>query len=145
MQKKIMIMMLVLMGATLPAKSWNYKGLNYATIDKRHHTAMLAPQEEEVARNLKVVKIPRVVWHKGWHYHVTTIGRSALGGCWLLQYVSVPDGVTRIEPGAMAWCINLETVEVPESIGEIDEAVFENSPKVKVVVRDGRKGNNVNE
>lgn len=139
MRKNIWLALLLLMATTLSAQSWTYRGLRYETISKRQHTAMLVPQDDKVIRNSKVIEVPRVVWHKGWSYRVTTIGKSALGGSWLLLYVSLPESVKRVEAGAMAWCINLETVEIPETVEYIDETAFDNSPKVKVVVRTKKK------
>lgn len=55
---------------------------------------------------------------------VKSIGDSAFYLCESLESITIPDGVTHIEPETFYGCVNLEQIEIPENVEYIGRNVF---------------------
>jgi hypothetical protein len=68
---------------------------------------------------------------------LTTIGYNAFGGCYGLTSVSIPDGVTSIEPFAFFTCSSLTSVSIPNGVTTIGEYAFDYCSKLTSITIPG--------
>jgi hypothetical protein len=62
------------------------------------------------------------------------VGEYALNGCYMLESVTIPDGVTGIESGAFAYCYNLKSAVIPDGVTGIGTGAFAYCHGLKSVV-----------
>ncbi len=63
---------------------------------------------------------------------VLRIGEKAFGGCWALESITLPDGITEIGVEAFRNCRTLESITLPDGITEIGGMAF---PETTEVIR----------
>lgn len=68
-----------------------------------------------------------------------SIGTSAFQECSGFTSVSIPDGITRIEPSVFSQCYDLETVKFPESLESIGSKAFEHTGLKDLELPEGLK------
>lgn len=56
-----------------------------------------------------------------------SIGSSAFGGNPVLEYIKLPEGLTKIENNAFNGCASLESIDIPKGVTFIGSAAFANS------------------
>ncbi len=64
---------------------------------------------------------------------VTTIGKTAFGGCTNLRSITIPDSVSHIEDGAFNGCTNLRSITIPDSVSHIGKKAFEGCESLKTI------------
>ena len=60
-----------------------------------------------------------------------SLGNMGFYKCNKIKSLIIPNGVKRIEPGALSNCDSLESVELPDSFGVLEPYVYDGSPKLK--------------
>lgn len=68
---------------------------------------------------------------------VESIGNSAFCGC-LIDYIAIPDGVTRIHDYAFAYCQNLTGIHISSTVDWINEEAFSYCPSITSITVDER-------
>ena len=64
---------------------------------------------------------------------LTSISRSAFGGCQNLTSVIIPDGVLTIEDGAFVACLELTSIVIPNSVTSIGFSVFDHCNSLEAI------------
>ena len=90
--------------------------------------------QDESYKSLTEVIIPSTVEYEGQTYTVTKVGYGAFDGCKSLVFLTIPDGVTRIEDMAFNGCEALITISIPNSVTHIGQLAFQNCTSLTSIV-----------
>ena len=64
---------------------------------------------------------------------VTEIGQNAFNSCMVLDSVTLPSGITSIQPYTFIYCSALKEIHIPDGVVEIGEWAFEGCYNLKKV------------
>lgn len=65
---------------------------------------------------------------------ITSIGPDAFFLCKKLEYIELPETITKLEESAFNYCSNLKSIDIPNSIKSIESFCFRNCKKLNDVV-----------
>ena len=81
-----------------------------------------------VAASVRDLDVPNEIYG----LPVLAIGDSAFRGCYSLESIVIPDGVTTIGGGAFIDCSSLKSIDLPDSVTTIADEAFDGCPSLTI-------------
>ncbi len=124
--KSLALVVSILLGWMVPAESWSaveWDGIYYE-LNTSAKTATVTSNPDKYSGH---VFLPESIsYHDGITYTVTRIGTCAFLDCSSLTGITIPSGVTVIEPSAFERCSGLTALTVGKGVTTIDYEAFKN-------------------